>query len=66
MWLYSLGVTRMTAVIMREHTMQMTSRAIRIPRQFLWVGLLPTSSYKEKTDREPLVHSTINGHIDRR
>ena len=38
------GETKMTATTMRASTIRMTRRAIRMPRQFRWVGLLPTNS----------------------
>lgn len=39
------GVSKATDVTIRARTATITSRAIKIPRQFLWFGLAETSSY---------------------
>ena len=49
--LYLLGVPRMTATTMRESTMRMTRRAIRIPRQFRCGGAVPTNSWNRTKQR---------------
>lgn len=42
------GVSRMTDMVMSEHTTKITSRAMAIPFQFLCGGLLLPSSYRDK------------------
>lgn len=42
------GVKRITDIVMSEHTTRITSRAIAIPFQFRWGGLLLPISYGEK------------------
>ena len=42
------GVSRMTQVTIRELTRPMTSREIRMPRQFRWVGVAATSSCQRR------------------
>lgn len=50
------GVRRMTDMVMSEQTNRMTNKAMAIPFQFLWGGLTPPRSYRERQRQKELIH----------
>lgn len=54
-----LGVRRITDIVMREQTTSMTSRAIAIPFQFLWGGLMPPKSSRKRKKKIFVIQATV-------
>lgn len=54
------GVRRITDMVMREQTTRMTSRAIAIPFQFLWGGLMPDRSFRDTNTHKHLISSAAH------
>lgn len=57
---YLLGVTSIMAVTIRARTVTITSKAIMMPRQFLFSSVVPTSSWKYTIDTSCISPSDDN------